>query len=89
MPNSTIFKYSLDPTGSFIYLPAGAKILTVQVQNNQPCIWAEVDPTNYTVKRDISIIGTGHTLPKKEVTYIGTFQLFGGDLVFHVYIDIE
>jgi len=37
------------------------------------------------VPRTFAIYGTGHKHEHVEGTYIGTFQLDGGSLVFHVF----
>jgi hypothetical protein len=37
------------------------------------------------VARGISIYGTGHPVSGAPKTYIGTFQIAGGDLVFHAF----
>lgn len=87
-----IWKYQLDPTGSqIVQLPEGARILCVQTQaqdyRNTICLWALVDPA--APKRDVEIRthGTGHELPPEAVRYgyLGTYQLQGGALVFHVF----
>lgn len=69
-------------------MPANADILTVQVQRDNPVLYAMVDPSALTEPRRFVILGTGHVHKADEVgklAYISTFQLFGGDLVFHVF----
>ncbi len=82
-----IFKYpikTIDFQG--VRMPVGAKILTVQPQFNELCLWAEVDAMADMESRTIRIIGTGHYVPETEtLKYIGTVQLDGGGFVFHVY----
>lgn len=80
-----IWKYPLEITDSQpVPMPTGARILTVQVQHGQPCLWALVDPTRASKYREIRMVGTGH--PADGLTnYIGTFQADGGALVFHVF----
>lgn len=70
-----------------ILFPDGAKILTVQTQFNRPCIWFLCDPNNNKVPRTFVIYGTGNPVNKEAAnyTYIGTFQLDDGRLVFHVF----
>lgn len=81
-----IFKYLLYPSDSFeLELPKGAKILTVQVQFEKPQIWALVDPNADNEKRQFRMIGTGHEIKEKNLTYIGTFQMMGGHLVWHLF----
>lgn len=94
----TIWKYRLALTDTqTIRMPKEAKILTVQPQmsrrittDNSPPdeylqLWAIVDPTALMSDRQISIYGTGHTMPKDPGRYISTVQLQGGSLVLHVF----
>lgn len=84
-----IFKYPLEVTDTqFIEVPKGAAILTVQAQKDIPCIWAQVDPDMPLIKRRILTYGTGHPIdPTEAKHYIGTYQINGGHLVFHVFTD--
>ena len=85
----TIYKYKLEATDEqTIAMPYGAQILSVQVQADIPCIWAMVDTDEETMNyKTIYTYGTGHKLPHDmdQLKYIGTYQLYGGDLVFHVF----
>ncbi len=81
----TIFKYPLCMIDDqLVSMPAGAEILTVQMQSDVPCLWARVDPNMPKVGRVIHINGTGHNL-SHEGAYIGTFQMAHGALVFHAF----
>ena len=64
-------------------MPVGAKILSVQVQGNTPCIWAEVETTNALQERAFVIKGTGHEIKERDLRYIGTFQM--PPFVWHLY----
>ena len=73
-----------------IEMPANAEILCVQMQGDVPCLWARVESSRPTEPRKILIAGTGH---EREdlwglAHYIGTFQVYGGKLVFHVFEDV-
>jgi len=70
-----------------IALPKGAKVLCVQTQRDVPCVWALVPDTNAEVvqERTFAIYGTGHEHESIGGEYVGTFQLQGGALVFHVF----
>ncbi len=70
-----------------IIMPKDAKVLTVQVQNGTPCIWAAVDPSQmYLEPRTFRIVGTGHEFEDVIVDgYVGTFQMYDGKLVFHLF----
>ena len=66
-------------------LPAGAQLLTVQMQNGAPCLWAMVGETEAQEHVAIRMHGTGHTFDATGYVYISTFQMMGGGLVFHVF----
>ncbi len=87
----TIYKYQLGVVDSqTVSMPTNAQILTVQVQNGIPCIWAAVDPDAQTQIRTFHTYGTGHAVNTSvELFYIGTYQLHGGGLVFHVWEEIN
>lgn len=83
-----IYKYPLEIRDEqVVLLPTGSKILTVQSQGEQACIWALVNPTmSNDMAITIRIFGTGHTIQDSDkMEYIGTFQMCGGSLVFHVF----
>ena len=82
----TIWKYPLD-IRTEIMIPTGAKILCVHVQNDRPCLWAQVDPKAVKEKRTFKIYGTGHEMFDACGTYVGTFMTDGGAFVWHVYED--
>lgn len=77
-----VYKYPLRKTLS---LPFGAEILCVQIQNDEPYIWAKVNPTAATETRKLLVVGTGHSIGYENTRYVGTFQQAGGALVFHVF----
>jgi len=89
----TIWKYPLETTDvQTVMMPKGAKPLTVAVQGSQVCLWALVDSEADPEARDFVIYGTGHPVRdvvKRDVgevqTYVGTYQLDNGSLVFHVF----
>jgi hypothetical protein len=69
-------------------MPEGAQVLCVQnqgpVHTPLPFLWAKVNTEKKLVPKKILIRGTGHPL-EGDAHYIGTFQIDGGDLVFHVF----
>lgn len=82
----TIWKYPLKVIDKqIIKMPQGVRILTVQVQNGEPCLWAEVDPDNELQDVLIATRGTGNKYELSAASYIGTYQLRGDALVFHVF----
>jgi len=81
----TVYKYPFQIADEVILgIPSDAQLLTVQMQNGQPCLWALVDPGNEIERRRLLVRGTGHDA--EEIgRYISTFQMHGGALVFHVF----
>jgi hypothetical protein len=89
----TIWKFEL-AAQSELKMPEGATVLAIQTQvdssnpwalNETPVLWALVDPEAPTEKRRFRAYGTGHSLPESSGAYIGTFQIYGGKLIFHVF----
>jgi hypothetical protein len=82
-----IFKYVLKTTDvQSVEMPKGAEILSIQTQNDDPCIWALVDPEQEMEYRIFRIFGTGHDVMGDDtLNYIGTYQQYGGSLVFHCF----
>jgi hypothetical protein len=86
----SIYKYPLEVTDrNILHLPKDAEILCVQNQLEQPCLWALVNPMEEIIEeRLFETFGTGHPVwcdMGIERKYIGTYQMSGGSLVFHVF----
>ena len=83
----TIYKYPIETTDrQLIKMPSLSEILCVQLQNGEPCIWARVDISTPMIEKTISVYGTGNPIESGFIgCYIGTYQLHGGALVFHVF----
>ena len=47
-------------------------------------MWCLVDPEKEKGLRNIIVNGTGHQITH-EAKFIGTFQMYDGSLVFHVF----
>lgn len=81
-----IWKYMLKVEDEVtISMPAGADVLCVQLQNGSPCLWVKVDVQSKPTARRFYVVGTGHPMLVKAKEYVGTFQMSGGQLVFHVF----
>jgi len=97
---TAIWKYPIDALGvQTIEMPYGARILSVQTQPevnehgsfDRPTLWAVVGEDMPKAKRTIHTYGTGHPIPtldEADLSYIGTYQLSGGRLVFHVFEEV-
>lgn len=84
----TIWKFPVQPEPLFeIQLPEGAKVLCVQVQRDEPFIWVALDTDKPKVQRVFSVCATGGRMigGMEGDTYIGTFQMQGGSLVWHLF----
>jgi len=87
----TIWKFEVigDIYGKLkLNMPKEAEILSVQIQNERPQIWALVNDEAEIEERFFEIFGTGHNITGDmgvERKYIGTFQLYNGTLVFHLF----
>jgi hypothetical protein len=86
----TIYKYAIDTRDLIkIDMPVGAEILSLQTQKGEPCLWALVDTEAPKEVRVFEIYGTGHPVDDDPKKFLGTFQLRGGDLIFHVFEKIS
>lgn len=83
----TIWKYVLDVTDEQdIEVPQGSKLLSVQVQKGEVCLWVLVTNKTDTSCAKIIIHGTGHPIHyKTELEFLGTFQLDGGNFIGHCF----
>ena len=90
----TIYKFAIDSTDfQRIKMPSGSSILCVDVVAEMVFIWAEVDTEAASSERVIHTVATGGPMPlvseRGPIRYIGTYQLHGGPLVFHVFEELE
>ncbi len=83
-----IFKYTVPVSDDdTVMMPQGADVLSVQTQNGVPVMWAVVDEkAKPLVPHRFYVRGTGHNMGTAiGHRFIGTFQLSGGSLVFHLF----
>lgn len=89
MTINAIWKFILEPEDQQeIEMPIGAELLSVAMQNDLLCLWAQVDPTAKPYMRRIEIKGTGHEFDASEGIvrkFIGTVLWAEEHLVFHVF----
>jgi len=85
-----IYKYTIEAADSFtVDMPSGAQVLSVGVQHGQPRLWALVNPKNDLTPHRFYVRGTGHDAHGMDTElFVGTFQMDGGVLVFHVFEDV-
>jgi len=88
----TVWKYRVPVADDFaIDMPVGTQVLTMQMQRGQPCIWALIDAKVDAPfeQRKFRMFGTGHEIEEDiEMSYVGTFQIGNGLLVFHVFEEV-
>jgi hypothetical protein len=85
----TIYKYNL-PINDIVKIdmPKLAVILTAQMQRNNICLWAIVNPLLPWETRTFRVYGTGHPMDEgweAREKYISTVQELGGALVWHIF----
>lgn len=83
-----IWKYPLElAEKQTLQTPLGAQILSLQVQRGVPTLWILVDPDSPKVSRTLWMVGTGYPVPAAAAsgTFIGTYQVEDGALVFHIF----
>lgn len=84
----TVHKYPVPLTDDFsIQMPAGAQVLSFQVQYGEMQLWALVNPSASSTPRHFRLAGTGHPIEEavSRLRFIGTVQLRGGSLIFHLF----
>ena len=81
----TVWKHEIFTKAEFtINLPFGAKPLMIDVQNQQPYLWVEVDTEiESLIPRHFCVFGTGRGIPKRFDIYIGSWAEV--PFVWHLY----
>jgi hypothetical protein len=87
----TVWKFPIVIEDTFeLELPEDAEILHVDSQEQRYAyLWALVDPDVPKERRRFRLAGTGHPIDDSlEITgleHVGSFQLHGGRLVYHLF----
>ena len=84
----SVYKYKVPVNDYFtLDLPKTARILKAEVQHGDVCMWALVEPGESTRERIFRFTGTGHPVNEApaHLQHISTFQMRGGELVFHIF----
>ena len=82
----TIWKYQLRHLVTVLDMPSGAEILTVQMQGEDLCIWALVDPSQPNEARQFHVYPTGAIeAPDSAECYVGTVMNLNDSQVWHVF----
>ncbi len=83
----TIWKFAMNYVDQMVEMPEGADILSLQIQNGLPFIWAVVDTDHRRVPRQFRVYGTGHQLPDPctHLQHVGTFLVENLGEVWHMF----
>lgn len=82
----TIYKYKVNPLDYTIVRGPIEKFLTVDYQESTGiCVWALVDTDACEKDYAIFCYGTGHKVPNDPGKYIGTVQMYSGEVVLHFF----
>ena len=85
----TIYKYEVSLSNAVgIDIPGFVQWLHVGVQYDVVVVWAVVDTDKPMATQRLHVRGTGHEMTGEEAEHIGSVQLAGGALVFHVFADV-
>jgi len=81
----TVYKYPFKITDKFtIDMKDDAHILTAFMQDDTPCLWAEVDSDMRRIAvRKFAIVGTGGPMPQGIKRWIATFP--ERQFIWHLY----
>ncbi len=83
-----IWKYNIELTGQqTVDMPIGARILDVQMQCDDCCIWMLCETAAVVEPRCFNIYRTGHDILSDPGIYIATFQK--NSLVFHIFESVH
>ena len=84
---TTIYRFDVPILDDFtLGLPEFAKVLCVGERGGTGHMWVMLDPEQKKVTRKFRVIGTGHPIPDApDLSYIGTFFMANGRLVWHVF----
>lgn len=80
-----VWKFNLSVQSELkVSMPVGAQIISVQLQNDTPVMWAIVDTQAEKETKIFRVYGTGHNMPSMGLFYIGTWQEKSG-FVWHLF----
>lgn len=87
-----IYKFTLKEVETqTIQIPKGSVLMSVQAQNNKPCLWAVIHDTQAEIEEiKIRTLLTGQPFSDEEyfpTGFLGTYQLNGGAFVGHVFVE--
>lgn len=76
---------SFQPCAVDVVMPARSEIVRVGQQNDVPVVWAIVDPAETQPEtRRLIVLPTGAN-SSEQLSYIGTTELYNGEIAAHVF----
>lgn len=82
----TIHKFPLEITDHIeILMPEGAEFLAVAEQHGRAYIWCKVDSGHPKKRIHFELRGTGASFDGTEDIFLDTFQMYNGNMVWHLF----
>lgn len=87
----TIWKFELttEEERQIINMPIGAQILTIQIKKDIPYLFALVESKAPIESRRFIIVNTGTPCKITHEKFIGSFPLYRGSVVWHLFEDLS
>jgi hypothetical protein len=81
-----VWKYRLALTSNAqsVLMPLGTQVLSLQLQLEEPVLWAKVYTEAPVVPRYFAFVGTGLSVPENS-GYVGTLLLENGSRALHLF----
>jgi len=89
---TTVHKYELTKKCQKFAMPTGYKVLSVNAQQGKVCMWVQVDTSvlpNEVLTIHQFMTGEGFRINPDGLEFIGTYFLFGGSFVGHVFRELN
>jgi hypothetical protein len=86
-----IFKYEITDKKQMVLIPKDAEILSCQIQNENVCVWALVNPQKENEEKYFECYATGEEMHQDmgiQRKFLNTVQFKNG-LVFHIFERID
>lgn len=82
-----VWKYDLNiKDRQEVWLPAGAQILSADLQQGELKLWVLVNPKEtINVSHNLKLAGTGHNINDIIIKFIDTIQFYNGSVIMHLF----
>lgn len=86
MTTKTVRMFDVKNGEFVVAMPRGAHVLTAQMRDGLPCMWALVDMTEPAEKRRFVFVGSCDPILNAEwLRYVGTVQVRDGECALHLF----